>query len=622
MIWLRRAIAVLLIIASVILLTVLLPVTQLNDTAANPRFYEDRLDEANVYDSIYDEMLPAALEELEADAISDSPIAIAPISDDLAAAARKAVPPEWLRAQAETAIESVLPYVVGDSDSFTVTVELQERIEEAAAAIKEDIIRGEAFAHVHSDTLSYVADQLLGSIDRLPYEIALTETEIKVALTGILPADWAAAQAEAAIDSILPYLVGDAEHFTIRVEVGDLVDPGVSATIDLLGREETYDFLVQELIAPMVAAAVGTGVDLGYGITVSRGEITAAIEEVLTPEWLQARLEETVGGIAAYVRGEAQTFEVAVDLGELKEKALGVVTELFDDRLRTVFLNLPECSLFEFLQIIVLLPPDTLPSCRPAGISYEDAKAALGVDVRAEVERAIGERVPEEWSYTESDLRRLLSEADAEDFLDNARVWVEEGWTYTDADLVNDLGSEGTEKLEDARLWLGHGYTVTEMDLREAISDSDDLQSFDDARHWVDTGTDLLWVGWLVLFLLLVVIGLLAGRNWPGRLAWALVVLFVLSLVFYVVTGIVYSTAGKSGLDDGPFDVADYQGVAAVAADKGNEVVLDSANSYVSGMRNKALFILIGSGAGLAGVVVWMRRRDYDERRGPTGTGP
>jgi len=620
--WLKRAIAVLLIIASVILLTVLLPVTQLNDTAANPRFYEDRLEEAGVYDSVYDEMLPAALEELEADAISDNPVGIAPIRDDLVAAARKAMPPEWLRAQAESAIGAVLPYVVGDSDSFTVTVELRERVEEAAAAIKEDVIRGEAFAHVYSDTLSYLADQLLDNIDRLPYEIALTETEIKIALTGILPADWAAAQTEAAIDSILPYLVGDAEHFTIRVEVGDLVDPGVSATLDLLGRQETYDFLVEELIAPTVAAAIGTEVDLGYGITVSRGEITAAIEEVLTPEWLQARLKETLDGIAAYAKGEAETFEIAVHLGELKDKSLDVVTELADDRLRTAFLSLPECSLFEFLQIIVLLPPDTLPSCRPPGISYEDAKAALGVDVRAEVERAIGDRVPEEWSYTESDLRRLLSELDAEDFLDDARVWVQEGWTYTDADLVNDLGSEGTATFEDARRWVSDGYTVTEMDLREAISDSDDLQSFDDARHWVDTGTDLLWVGWLVLFLLLIVIGLLAGRNWPGRLAWTLALLFVVSLIFYAVTGIVYSTAGKSGLDDGPLDVADYDGVAAVAAEKGNEVVLDSANSYVSGMRNKALFILIGSGAGLAGVVVWMSRRDYDERRGPTDTGP
>jgi len=622
MIWFRRALAITLILVSVVLLTVLLPVTQLNDTAANPRFYEDRLEQAGVYDFIYDEALPSALDELEADDLSDSPIEIAPIKDDLVSAARKALPPEWLREQAETAIEAVMPYMVGDRDSFTLTLDIRGRVETAATVIKEDIVRGDTFSQVYSDVVSYVADELFENLDRLPFQTTLTKAEIEASLTSVLPADWVADQIEAAIDSVLPYLTGDAEHFTITVQVIDLVDPAASAALDILGRQETYDFLVEELIAPTVAASIGTGVDLGYGITISQDEVTAAIEDVLTPEWLQARLEEMVEGIAAYAKGDAETFEIAVDLGDLKEEALDVMTELADDKLRALFLSLPECSMSQFLHEIATLPPDTLPSCRPAGVSYEDAKEALGVDVRAEIDHAIGDRIPDEWSYTESDLRELLDRQGDEDFLDEARDWVTEGWTFTDADLMEELDSDETDALEDARGWIRDGYTVTESDLRDAVSDSgDDLQSFDDARHSIHTGRALLWVAWPVLFLLLIVAGLLGGRTWPNRLAWALAALFLASLVFYVVTGAVYSTVGKSRLQDGPLDTAEYDGVAAVMVEKGNEVIVDSVNSYVSGMRNKALFIVIASGAGLTGAIVWSRRMFYDEAREPTDTG-
>ncbi len=622
MIWFRRVLAIPLIVVSVVLLTVLLPVTQLNDTAANPRFYEDRLEQADVYDFVYDEALPAALDELEADDLSDSPIALAPIRDDLVSAARKVLPPDWLRAQAESAIEAVVPYVAGGRDSFTLTIDLRDRVETAAAVIKQDIVRGNAFSQVYSDGISYLADELFDNLDELPYTITLTRAEIETALSGVLPADWAAAQIEAAIDSVLPYLTGDAEHFTITVRVIDLVDPAASAAIDVLSRQETYDFLVEELIAPMVAAGIGPAVDLGYGITLSRDEVSAAIEEVLTPEWLQARLEEMVNGIAAYAKGDAGTFEIAVDLGDLKEEALDVMTGLADDRLRALFLSLPECSMSQFLQAIVVLPPDTLPSCRPFGVSYEDAKGALGVDVRAEIDQAIGDRIPDKWSYTESDLRQLLSRQGDAGFLDEARERVMEGWTFTDTDLMEKLDTEGTDALQDARGWIRDGYTVTESDLRDAVSDSgDDLRSFDDARHWAHTGRTLLWVAWPGLFLLLLVVGVLGGRNWPSRLAWALVVLFLASLTFYIVTGAVYSTVGKSRLQDGPFDTAEYEGVAAVVAEKGNEIVVDSVNSYVSGMRGKAIFIVIGSAAGLAGVIVWSRRRAYDEARRPADAG-
>jgi len=617
----RRILTIPLIIAFVVLMAVLLPVTQLNDTAANPRFYQDRLQRADVYTFLYDELLPTGLDELEDEELSDSPIVLSHIKDDLVSAARRILPPDWLQAQVDSSIDAVLPYVVGDTDDFTLTVKLKDRLEAAAGVIIEDIVRGGVFAQVREDVISYLAEKLVENQDELPYSLSLSQAEIESTLRSVLPEDWMGAQMEAAIRAMVPYLTRDTDHFTITVSVFDLIDAGAAAAIDLLSRQETYDFLLDELVAPTIESAVGTAVDLGYGITISQEEVRAAIEEVLPPDWLQARLSQMIGGIAAYAKGDAETFEIAVDLGDRKAVALEVLTGMADDKLMALFDSLPECSMPSFLQAIQNLPAGTLPPCRPSGVSYQEAKDLLGIDISAEIDRAIGGRLPGSWTYTEADLRLLLSAQEAESFLDDARKWAAEGWTFTDSDLLSELDSDEVSALEDARGWIRDGYTVTESDLRDAISDSGDLQSFDEGRRWLHTGRTWLWAVWLIPFALLLGIGLLGGRSWPSRLTWALAVLFFAALAFYAITGVVYSTVGKSGIEDGVFDVAAYERTASVAAAKGNEIAEDSLDSYVSGMRGKALVIAIGSAAGLAGAIVWSRRRVYESQE-PTETIP
>ena len=618
MTWLRWAAAVPLIVAFLILLAVLLPVARLNDTAANPAFYTDRLEQADMYYFVSDEALPAALDEIDTGELSDSPVDVSRIRDDLVSATRKILPPDWMRAQVEPAIAAFIPYVVGDTDSFTLTFRLDDRVQAAADVITEDIVRGGAFASVWSDVLSYVAQEVVENLGELPYSVALSEAEIEGALRSVLTEDWGASQAEAAIDSLLPYLTGEADHFTVTVQIDDRIDAAAEAVIDVLGRQETYDFLLEEMVMPAVEASIGTEVDLGYGIVFRSDEITAVIEEVLPPDWMQARLGDLTDSLAAFLRGDAESFEMAVALGDRKAAALDTLIRAGDEKLRALFLSLPECNVWQFLQAVLSLPPNTLPPCRPSGVSYEEAKGVLGIDVPAEIDRALGQRIPDEWTYTEVDLRLLLREQGNEDFLDDAREWVAGGWTFSDADLMDELAADEEDTLEDLRDWIANGYTVTEADLREAISDSgEDLDSFDDTRRWIHTGRTWLWAAWLAPFVLLIGIGLLGGRSWPGRLAWALAVLLVAALTIFVVTWAVYSSVGEPSLRK-TFDTSDYEGVEAVLAGKGNEIAVDSLDAYASGIRGKALVMAIGSAVLLAGVVVWSRRTGHYEEREPT----
>lgn len=430
MIWVRRILAIPLIIIFAVLFIVVLMATHVNGTVANPGFYNDQMLQADVYNFVYDEALPAALDEIETGDASDIPIDISAIEDDIVSTAREILPPEWLQAQFESATNEAIPYLVGDTDHFTYTLVLKDRVEAAADVIKDDILHGDTFTNIYDDGMSYLADELFQNlVDALPPSVTITKEELESSLRTVVSEDWVISQLEAAIDGVIPYMTGDSDHFTI--------------TIDL--------------------------------------------QEV----------------------------------------------------------------------------------------------------------------------YTDEALLDLLGEGN-EEFLDEAQDWISEGWTFTDADLLDELGSDGAQTLEDVRGWIASGYTVTEADLREAISDTEEgLDTFDDARHWIGTARTWMWALWLVPVILLIAIGFLGGRNWKSRLAWALAVLFITSLAGYIAVGLTYSNIGEPRIQELMLDPSEYEGVMAVVAEKGNELIENAFDSFASGIESKALYIMIGSAVVLLGDIGW-----------------
>ncbi len=619
MIWFRRIWTIPLIIIFVVLLISLLLVSQLNDTIGNPEFYKDHIRQADLYNFVYDEALPAGLDELETGAFSDVPIEISAIKDNVVSVASKILPPDWLQALVETAIDKIIPYFLGDTDSFTFTIMLRDRVEIAASVIKDDIIRGTAFTEIYGDAVSYLADELLDNMDGMPYPIALSKEEVEASLKKLFPEDWLAPQVEAAIDSIKPYLTGDSNHFILTVNIADRVDAVADTVVDLLGIQETYDYLLDELITPTIEANIGQTVALPYGISLSQEEIVSAIEETLPHSWVQAQFNDIVDNVTAYVKGEAPGIEVTVDLADRNEAALDILTDMADQKLENLFYSLPVCSMWEFLQILQTLPPDTLPDCRPSGVSYEEAKAALDIDIAYLIDHMIIDRIPDQWIFTDAEVKQLLGE-DIASFLEDARNWVAGGWTFTDADLKDELNSDQEQTLEDVLGWIKSGYTLNESDLREAIAENEqDLNSMYTARRWIGTSRAWLWAFWLIAIVLLIFIGLLGGRNWRTRLVWALVILLFTSLIIYVTIGLIYSRLGEPRTQGIMLDPSQYEGVAAVVVEKGNEVIdniLNGSNGlsgFVQGIKNKALYITVGSVVCLLGIVGWSeirRRRD------------
>jgi hypothetical protein len=93
MIWFSRFLTIPLILIFIASLVVVVVVTAVNNTAANSKFHNDQMKQANVYNYIYTDIVPAALDEVKNDQLSNSPINVSDFKTEITAAVEQALPP-------------------------------------------------------------------------------------------------------------------------------------------------------------------------------------------------------------------------------------------------------------------------------------------------------------------------------------------------------------------------------------------------------------------------------------------------------------------------------------------------------------------------------------------------
>ncbi len=428
MIWLRRVFTLPLILIFIVLIVAAVTVTAVNNTAADPDFYNNLMSDADMYNYVYDSIIPAALDEMDTADTADLPVDIDNLHDEIVAAVKQAFPSSWLQLQFESVTNILIPYMVDGEPEFTYTFTVKDRMDDVGQAIKDSILAGSALLSIYDDLLSYIAGYYYENLPALPPDIDITRNEIEIALRDSLTPVWLKTQLGTAVDQVIPYLSGARNYFDVRIP----------------------------------------------------------IQQQVTDETL-----------------------------------------------------------------LTLLGPGN------------------------------------------------------EDYLDEAQVWLGEGWAYTQNDLYVDLSTESVQNLQDVRGWIHDGYTFDQDDMRDKMSEnSQDVQSFDDVRHWISVGRSLIWVLWLGPFLLLVGIGFLGGRGWKTRAAGPLVILFFVSLGMFLGVMLTWGQWGEAEVHDA-IDTSGHQGVEAVMLEKAEEVAVDAAGGFVNDMQDMYMYMMIASGVGLAGVGVW-----------------
>lgn len=106
--------------------------------------------------------------------------------------------------------------------------------------------------------------------------------------------------------------------------------------------------------------------------------------------------------------------------------------------------------------------------------------------------------------------------------LANIFSYARDGWKYTDADLEETLRLSGLddpmEIVDGLRELMSAGWQYTHLDFRRDMS-GPRLVQLDSDRNTLRTMRQSRWI-LLLAPALAVAIGMIAGRNWAGRLMW------------------------------------------------------------------------------------------------------
>lgn len=595
MIIVRRVLAVILALMFIALYVPLLVLFRVNDTLGNPEFYINQIHRSQLYDYVYSDVLPASLDQLGSNNSGDiGAVDLSRIKPDIVQAASRALPPEWLQSQSDLLISNALPYVLGDTNSFTVTIPLKDRVREAGAALKDVLNSTESFQYLYDQGIRSLSESAPGDIVG---SFALGDADIEAGIRHIMPPDWLAGQMEGMIDQIVPYMTRDQDSFTIRIDISGRLDDLQSMAVDILTGPESYDRFVNSM-APMLLDSSGVaGLQLPIGLTLTSDDVLSATRQALPPDWYQSEVSAMVKQVFSYLKGQRADVAVTVSLKDRKADIAATLAQIADEKGEAFYNSLPASTPEQQVQLVLNPPVGRLPDSRPPGISYQQAKSIAGIDMQSQVTSALNSALPDQVVVSDAQVRELFAGQGQEDMLTQARDIVQTGFTFTEADLAELLGAN-SGAMDDARTRIAAGLVVTEQDLRNAIKGSDDgsgetLRNFDDFRSRMGTARRWKPVAWLVPALLLVGIGFLGGRRWHTRLIWVGAVLLATGVTAYILFGPVFSSAGRPPIDQELGQaVANSQGVAQVATVKAVQIAGDALDAFLNGLKVRALIVV------------------------------
>ena len=357
--------------------------------------------QADAYNLLFEQVIFPNIEDaLE----TELPFGIDVTAERVAEAVRRVVPPEWVQANVEAALNAVTPYAVGETDTFEVEVQLSERVDVALEEIKSILLESDAYDLVYDEVVEPIIKDALGPTVALPFNITISRVEITDALREVAPAQWVQEQAELIVDATGQYMTQETDSLNIDI---DLRDNKIAAR-DVLVRlaREQFDRVANDLPACSNSQ---------LGSLVTSGLISL-------PECMPS------GGTAI----EDQVRRVVAD-------TIRSLQGQIEDAIDTAVLA----------QI-----PDTLTFTDQ---TLKDQLAASGASDNADLLDDVRRIIGEGWTYTDQDLRADLLDFDSQDsvdLLDDVRSFLSDGWVFTEQDLreqIGDVDPDVLANLDDGR---------------------------------------------------------------------------------------------------------------------------------------------------------------------------
>ena len=629
--WLRRIAAVVVGAAFAVALFLALTLQSLSATLAQPDFYPEQLEQADIYRFITTDLVDAFVEDtqrLEADNFGedfqDNPVGVSGLTtQQIADAVRRALAPEDLERTAAPAVEQIAEYLAGERDEIAITVDLGGHIEaivhEGTTLMRESsayerLLDSEIeprFGEWTDEALPPDQTESAWTSFLRGGDASAGDSLLRV-FTRVVTPEWLADQVERSADELTGYLVGRTEGFELRVELDESQTAAAAEELEAILRDtDAYDLAHTAVIEPAVEEHVGAAAELPYGVALTREEALAALREAAPPAWVDQQAEVLARGVSAYLTGQSDGFTAEIDIASVKDDAAASLTDAALANLEASLRALPACSSAAEVAAARAAAARELPSCIPPGATASEIALAARPAIAAAIAEFMDEPVPDTMELTEADLRDAVREDggdEALDALDDLRDLFRVGWTYTDADLRNDLSEEDRTTLDDVRSLLSDGYVI-EFTADDRAGWEGSLEG---AGDWADTVRRTRWVAFAVATLLLVAVGALGGMSWRGRVTWGAAALLVSAALIALVWGPVYQAASGAALDAARDEIATDPGAAFaltadVLSDKLLDVIVMVTDELAGGMARNGLLLAALAVVVLAVTISWDR---------------
>ena len=351
MIWIRRLFTIPLGLALLVLLLLAVVLLEVSDTFLNPDYYPEELRKANIYEFALVDLATSYLVEarkLEGDSLpegfDENPLVTIGLSnEEIVSSLNRAIPPAWVQSIVEQVFEEAGKYITGQRDEFAVTVRAGEG--QVAAIVSEAkflLRKANAYDMMVDELLTPQAKAALDQ--KLPFGLNITAEQLVTSAQRVAPKEWVQQQVEAVLDEVTPYVTGERDTFTIRVELAGRVAIAVDEIKDLLRQADAYELLYDEVIEPTIAGRLDEIVQLPFEITITEDEVVAALREVAPPEWVQEQVEAVIDLAGLYIGGETDSLSISINLEENKRAARRVIVDAVDRTLRETADRLPACT--------------------------------------------------------------------------------------------------------------------------------------------------------------------------------------------------------------------------------------------------------------------------------------
>lgn len=545
----RKILAVLLAGLFLILFFIATTVNQIVDTVSDPEVITGMLSDADMYDYVYDNIVGNMVHDMVSKGIevnssldeSASPTVLQFDDPDAAAVAiigliENIVSREYVKEKLEESLNGVVPYARGETDEFTIDLEVQGRVREIPAAVRGVVSDLDLTERIIEDLLLPQLDQFSDQVSTQALGIELTESEQEIAVRQIFEPVWLEGKIFAAVDEITPFFAGDAGSFNVVLQFDDRAVVIRKILKDKLVKQDTLNKLVfAQVVDPLIQQTVANSTDVGFGIFLTETEVLDTFEIIAPKAWVKEQGEGVIDVLINYLVGASDSIDYTVDLSDRKVTAANALQDLARTKLEATVSEIPSCtSPLDALGAAQDIAGSQLPRCVGGGQTTIDLTlSTLGPIVDLEVSRFVEDQIPSEVIYTRADLEAQVG--GGLDTLDDLRDRITKGVSFTDQDLIEMMSDGTSESRADAEQTL-RILTDGVMFTEENITDNLDplaLQQFNKIRDYVGTALNVRWVLWVLVLMPLAIIALIGGGGWAGRLKWAGGVAAVSALIVY-----------------------------------------------------------------------------------------